>query len=129
MIMDILKIEERTTSREPTQLNSRSREHSRRREKRRHEDSRGGYGCRERRERDYGRRRDDSRNQPRVTLAETMDDEAHSDREPHEARGNRSNYHPQRYADSSDESAANDPERRAAANDPIRPKREPNPQG
>ncbi|KAF1784964.1 hypothetical protein GQ600_12775 [Phytophthora cactorum] len=33
-----------------------------------------------------------------------MDDEAHSDREPHEARGNRSNYHPQRYADSSDES-------------------------
>ncbi|KAG2886255.1 hypothetical protein PC114_g8538 [Phytophthora cactorum] len=104
MIMDILKIEERTTSREPTQLNSRSREHSRRREKRRHEDSRGGYGCRERRERDYGRRRDDSRNQPRVTLAETMDDEAHSDREPHEARGNRSNYHPQRYADSSDES-------------------------
>ncbi|KAG6944382.1 hypothetical protein JG688_00017109 [Phytophthora aleatoria] len=33
-----------------------------------------------------------------------MDDEAHSDRESHEARGNRSNYHQQRYADSSDES-------------------------
>ncbi|KAG3089765.1 hypothetical protein PI124_g7408 [Phytophthora idaei] len=47
IIMEILKIEERTTTREPTRLNSRSREHSRRREERRHEDSRDGYGRRE----------------------------------------------------------------------------------
>ncbi|KAG3158372.1 hypothetical protein PC128_g21528 [Phytophthora cactorum] len=47
IIMAILKIEERTTTREPTQLNSRSREHSRRREERRHEDSCDGYGRRE----------------------------------------------------------------------------------
>ncbi|KAF1778687.1 hypothetical protein GQ600_9258 [Phytophthora cactorum] len=47
IIMAILKIEERTTTREPTQLNSRSREHSRRREERRHEDSCDGYERRE----------------------------------------------------------------------------------
>ncbi|GMF38645.1 unnamed protein product [Phytophthora lilii] len=70
MIMDILKIDERNSTRESSQHPSRSRDSTRRREERRREDSRDHYSRRDRRDRDYDRRRDDSRNVPRVTLAE-----------------------------------------------------------
>ncbi|GMF34579.1 unnamed protein product [Phytophthora lilii] len=70
MIMDILKIDERKSTRESSQHHSRSRDSTCRREERRREDSRDHYSRRDRRDRDYDRRRDDSRNVPRVTLAE-----------------------------------------------------------
>ncbi|GMF18546.1 unnamed protein product [Phytophthora lilii] len=70
MIMDILKIDERNPTRESSQHPSRSRDSTRRREERRREDSRDHYSRRDRRDRDYDRHRDDSRNVPRVTLAE-----------------------------------------------------------
>ncbi|GMF17555.1 unnamed protein product [Phytophthora lilii] len=72
MIMDILKIDERNSTRESSQHHSRSRDSTRRREERRREDSRDDYSRRNRRDRDYDRRRDDSRNDPGVTLAEAL---------------------------------------------------------
>ncbi|GMF65903.1 unnamed protein product [Phytophthora lilii] len=72
MIKDILKIDERNSTRESSQHHSRSRDSTRRREERRREDSRDHYSRRDRRDRDYDRRRDDSRNVPRVTLAEAL---------------------------------------------------------
>lgn len=84
MIVEMLKIDERNTGR--GQLQSRSRDasrrrddrridDSRRRDDRRNDDSRRGYDSRDRRERSYERRRDDSRNMPRVSLADaSMDD-------------------------------------------------------
>ncbi|KAG6610540.1 uncharacterized protein IUM83_06545 [Phytophthora cinnamomi] len=90
MIQEILKIDERNSSRESSLPHSRARDASRRRDdrrrdgSRRHEhsedtrqrddrrrdDSRDAYNRRDRRERDYERRRGDSRNMPRVSLAE-----------------------------------------------------------
>ncbi|KAE9260542.1 hypothetical protein PR003_g34322, partial [Phytophthora rubi] len=77
----MLKIEERTTTRDSTPLRPRARDQPRRREDRRYDDSRrrddrrrdearDATSRRDRRERDYERRRDDSRNVARVTLAE-----------------------------------------------------------
>ncbi|GMF38379.1 unnamed protein product [Phytophthora lilii] len=70
MITEVLKIDERNSTRESSQHHSRSRDSTRRREDRRREDSRDHYSRRNRREREFDRRRDDSRNVPRVTLAE-----------------------------------------------------------
>ncbi|KAG6590564.1 uncharacterized protein IUM83_18355 [Phytophthora cinnamomi] len=89
-IQEILKIDERNSSRESSLPHSRARdvsrrrgdrrrddsrrhersEDARRREDRRRDDSRDAYNRRDRRERDYERRRGDSRNMPRVSLAE-----------------------------------------------------------
>ncbi|GMF37920.1 unnamed protein product [Phytophthora fragariaefolia] len=68
MITDILRIEERSTTRDNSHQHSRSRDH--RREDRRHDDSRDNYYKKDRRDRDNERRRDDSRNTPRASLAE-----------------------------------------------------------
>ncbi|KAG6622358.1 uncharacterized protein IUM83_05252 [Phytophthora cinnamomi] len=90
MIQEILKIDERSSSRESSLPHPRARdasrrrddrrrddlrrhersEDARRRDDRRRDDSRDAYNRRDRRERDYERRHDDSRNMPRVSLAE-----------------------------------------------------------
>ncbi|EGZ09339.1 hypothetical protein PHYSODRAFT_339685 [Phytophthora sojae] len=90
MIIERLKVEERQSSGESSQSRSKAREPSRRRDDRRpddsrrrddrrrqdtrdgyrRDDSRTGHSRGDRRERDYERRRDDSRNVPRVTLAD-----------------------------------------------------------
>ncbi|KAE9114990.1 hypothetical protein PF007_g10171 [Phytophthora fragariae] len=81
MIVEMLKIEERTTTRDSMPSRPRARDQPRRREDRRYDDSRrrddrrrdetrDATNRRDRRERDYERHRDDSRNVPRVTLAE-----------------------------------------------------------
>ncbi|EGZ29606.1 hypothetical protein PHYSODRAFT_469588 [Phytophthora sojae] len=74
MIIEMLKVEERQSSRESSQSRSKAREPPRRRDGSRdgyrRDDSRTGHSRGDRRERDYERRRDDSRNVPRVTLAD-----------------------------------------------------------
>ncbi|GMF53325.1 unnamed protein product [Phytophthora fragariaefolia] len=70
MITDIMRIEERSSARDNAHQRSRSRDHPRRREDRRHDDSRDNYYKKDRRDRDNDRRRDDSRNTPRISLAE-----------------------------------------------------------
>ncbi|KAE9164864.1 hypothetical protein PF005_g29843, partial [Phytophthora fragariae] len=81
MIVEMLKIEERTTTRDSTPSRPRARDQPLRREDRRYDDSRrrddrrpdearDATNRRDRRERDYERHRDDSRNVPPVTLAE-----------------------------------------------------------
>ncbi|GMF48423.1 unnamed protein product [Phytophthora fragariaefolia] len=70
MITDILRIEKRSSTRDNSHQHSRSRDHPRRREDRRHDDSRDNYYKKDRRDRDNDRRRDDSRNTPRISLAE-----------------------------------------------------------
>ncbi|GMF44546.1 unnamed protein product [Phytophthora fragariaefolia] len=69
MITDILRIEERSSTRDNSHQHSRSRDHPRRREARRHDDSRDNYYKKDRRDRDNDRRRDDTRNTPRISLA------------------------------------------------------------
>ncbi|GMF27854.1 unnamed protein product [Phytophthora fragariaefolia] len=70
MITDILRIEERSSTRDNSHQHSRSRDHPRRREDRHHDDSQDNYYKKDRRDRDNDRRRDDSRNTPRISLAE-----------------------------------------------------------
>ncbi|GMF31089.1 unnamed protein product [Phytophthora fragariaefolia] len=72
MTTDILRIEERSSDRDSSHQHSRGRDYPRRREDRRHDDSRDGYHKKDGRDRDNDRRRDDSQNTLRISLAEAL---------------------------------------------------------
>ncbi|OWY99747.1 hypothetical protein PHMEG_00029205 [Phytophthora megakarya] len=67
MIIEILKVDDRESAKGSSQSRSRSHDTSR---SKRSDHPRDSYSRSDRRDRDFGRRRDDSRNIPRVTFAE-----------------------------------------------------------
>ncbi|KAG6586900.1 Eukaryotic/viral aspartic protease [Phytophthora cinnamomi] len=107
MINDILKLEERGQSRETSAYPPRSRESTRRRDDRRTDSSRDGYrrDRYDRRDRDFDRRRDDSRHVPRISLAEASLADMMTELQVRGSRGGRTERSsPRRHSYSSSES-------------------------
>ncbi|EGZ06488.1 hypothetical protein PHYSODRAFT_532075 [Phytophthora sojae] len=128
MIIEMLKVEERQSSRESSQSRSKAREPSRRRDDRRpddsrrrddrrrqdtrdgyrRDDSRTGHSRGDRRERDYERRRDDSRIVPRVTLADASVEDIVAELQGRDARSTSTGRDSTRQQFSDDSDAASD---------------------